>query len=402
MKLSDMKTGYRWFWFFIFVAAAIKFSLFYYIYTVIPLNFREQDSPVYLQGAESIWNFYLHPEQGLEHNNQAMPGYPLFLSLCLYGFKLAIHHVIFIQVFLNFVAAFVVSRIARAMNPDWAPVAAIIVLLDFPLTVYSQLIMTEAVYMVALSCFILFFHRYLVKPSYRRLIFAVMTMVLCVYIRPVTCYLAWPVAAFILWFRPAGSWQKNLVHALLVIFIFYGACLPWQYRNLQRYGDPRMSRIADYTLERHSFFKDTAKMKKISALKNTPDFVYYPFAFLRNARELLLTPGSAKSSTLCMSWMIFGKVFGYLFLFFWVPGFVMGMIRRKNDSRYSFLILIFLYFLFATIGGVGWTVTSRFRISMLPAIAVISTAGWFLIQSWWREKGRILWRDRYRLLKQKV
>jgi len=380
MKTTNVSTGRYWFYFFLLVAAVtFKFSLFFYIVNVIPGAFIEPDSPLYLQAADSIRDFFLHPGHGLTYTSQAMPGYPLILAGCLYGLGLLIHQMIFIQILLNFLTAFVVARIARSINPNWAAVSALIVLLDLPLTVYSQLIMTESVFILVLSCFILCFHRYLIIPSYRRLIFAVFTLVLCVYIRPIVCYLAWPVAAFIICFRCAGHWKKNLAHACLVILIFYGLCLPWQYRNFKRYGDVRMSSIADRTFKLHSFFKDSDE-KKAGIVPKASNYIYYPFAFSRNVLELLTTPGSTKHCR-SISWMTFSKVFGYLLIVFWLPGFLMGLTWGKKDLRYSFLILIFLYFLFATIGAVGWTVTSRYRIAMLPSIAVIATAGWFKIRT---------------------
>jgi len=379
IKIINVSIGRYWFYFFLIVAIVIKFSLFFYIVTVIPVAVIDPDSPVYFQGADSIRAFLLHPQYGLTHNSQACPGYPLILAFFMYGLGFSVLQVVFIQILLNFLTAFVVARIARSINPDWAAISALIVLLDVPLTAYSQLIMTESVFILVLSVFILCFHRYLAIPSYRRLIFAALMLVLCVYIRPIVCYLSWVVAAFIIYFRCAGHWRKNMAHACVLILIFYGLCFPWQYRNFKRYGDARMSSIAEHTFKLHSFFKDSEEKKAWVAPK-APDYLYYPFAFSRNVVELLTTPGNTKP---CRSawWMNFSRVLGYLVIVFWLPGFLMGLTWGQRELRYSFLIWIFLYFLFATIGAVGWTVTSRYRIAMLPSIAVIATAGWFKIRT---------------------
>lgn len=127
--------GRHWFYFFLLVAIVFKFSFFFYMLHVMPQAFIEPDSPVYFQGADAIRSFFSHPENGLTHHTQALPGYPLILAFCLYGLGLSIHQMIFIQVLLNFLTAFVVYRIARSINPPWAPMSALIVLLDLPLTV---------------------------------------------------------------------------------------------------------------------------------------------------------------------------------------------------------------------------------------------------------------------------
>ena len=381
MKTTNLSTSRYWFYFFLLVAITIKFSLFFYIFAVIPQAVIKPDSLLYLQSANSIRDFILHPEHGLIHSMQPMPGYPSVLAFCLYGLGLSIHQMIFIQIILNFLTAFVVARIARSINPNWASVSAILVLLDLPLTIYSQVILTEAVFVLVLSCFILCFHRYLVSPNYRRLILAAFVLALCIYTRPISCYLPWLVAAFIIYSRCGGHWKKNLIHAGLIVLVVYGLCLPWQYRNLKRYGDFRISSIAQSTLKPHSFFKDTKEKKALIAPK-VPDCIFYPFAFWRNLVELLTSPGSI-SHDLSSSWVHLSNVFGYLLVAFWAPGFLMGLIGGQKDPRFSFLIWVFIYFLFVTIGATGWTVTSRFRIAMLPSIAVIATAGWFKIRTLW-------------------
>jgi len=81
IKIINVSIGRYWFYFFLIVAIVIKFSLFFYIVTVIPVAVIDPDSPVYFQGADSIRAFLLHPQYGLTHNSQACPGYPPKLPL---------------------------------------------------------------------------------------------------------------------------------------------------------------------------------------------------------------------------------------------------------------------------------------------------------------------------------
>jgi hypothetical protein len=130
-ETTNVRQGRYWFYFFLIVVIGIKFFFFYTV-TVIPQAVFEPDSSVYLQAADSIRDFFLHPQHGLTHNSYPMPGYPLILAFCLYGLGLSIHQMAFIQILLNFLTAFVVARIARSINPNWAALSALIVLLDLP------------------------------------------------------------------------------------------------------------------------------------------------------------------------------------------------------------------------------------------------------------------------------
>jgi hypothetical protein len=60
-------------------------------------------------------------------------------------------------------------------------------------------------------------------------------------------------------------------------------------------------------------------------------------------------------------------------------------IAGKN-IRYHFLIWLLLYFLVGCVAATGWSVNARFRIAMLPSIAVIASAGWFKISSFWQKR----------------
>jgi len=378
--MNTLTAEQRWFYFCILVAIVIKFSLFFYIVNVIPLAFIDGDTPVYLQGAKAIHDFLINPSHGLMHNSQALPGYPSLLALFLYGFNLSIAQIVFIQIILNFVTVFVVMKIARAINPKLEKLAGIIVLLDLPLTIYSQMIMTEAIFVTVLACVILFFHRYIVNPTYQRLLLAALLLALLLYIRPVSYFLPIFIAAFVLLSGCAGSRKQGLIHVFLILLISYGACMPWQYHNYKRFGNARMSSIGDNTIQVHSFWKDSQE-KKSKYGRHMPDVIYYPFAFSRNVLELLTAPGSV-SPCKSRGWTVFVKIFGYGFVAFWIPGFLVGLFKGPRDLRYWLLIMIMGYFLCVTIMATGWTVTSRFRIAMLPSIAVIAAVGWFKIVSW--------------------
>ena len=66
-------------------------------------------------------------------------------------------------------------------------------------------------------------------------------------------------------------------------------------------------------------------------------------------------------------------------MIFWILGFIIGMIRVKGNIYYQFVLLVCVYFIAASIGGAGLLVGERFRVPMVPFIAVLSAYGWSLI-----------------------
>jgi hypothetical protein len=64
-------------------------------------------------------------------------------------------------------------------------------------------------------------------------------------------------------------------------------------------------------------------------------------------------------------------------LVFWLIGFLKGVSKIKKDDFYlQFLLFVVLYFICASIGGILFGVSSRFRVPLMPFIAILSANGW--------------------------
>jgi len=76
---------------------------------------------------------------------------------------------------------------------------------------------------------------------------------------------------------------------------------------------------------------------------------------------------------------IAGKVFGYLFVALWMVGFLVGIFRMKGNIYFQFLAFLILYFLSVSIVSLGIDAAERFRVPIVPSIAIISSYGWFIL-----------------------
>ena len=71
-----------------------------------------------------------------------------------------------------------------------------------------------------------------------------------------------------------------------------------------------------------------------------------------------------------------GKVLAYPFMVFWMVGFIAGVVKTGRNITYQFLLLIIAYFLLGSAVVVTSAVGDRFRVPVVPCIAMISAYGW--------------------------
>jgi len=63
-------------------------------------------------------------------------------------------------------------------------------------------------------------------------------------------------------------------------------------------------------------------------------------------------------------------------------GFIIGIVKMRDNLYYQFALLVTLYFIAASIGGISLLVGERFRVPMVPFIAVISACGWIKVRDY--------------------
>ena len=61
-------------------------------------------------------------------------------------------------------------------------------------------------------------------------------------------------------------------------------------------------------------------------------------------------------------------------------GFLAGLTKIRGDMLLQFLVLVVGYFIVASVVGSGLDVSARFRVPMMPFVAILSSYGWMTLR----------------------
>ncbi|MBF0505159.1 MAG: glycosyltransferase family 39 protein [Candidatus Omnitrophica bacterium] len=362
------------------VALGIKLVLFLHIAFNDPASIIRPDSDGYLSDAKGWVQYFSTPMAGLKHSLYRTPGYSLFLAIFHFGLNLPLVWIIFLQLVLNILTAVVIFKIVPLADRRIRLLSAAIVLLDLPTTIYSAMILTESLHLFVLSLCLYAFVKYIDQRRIGWLAGAVFFLVASVYIRPVGYFLGFVFAGFVVYLWGIKKVLTGVVHAIVVLVLVYGFLGIWQHHNLKAHGEFTFSSIDRASIGMHGIIGRYAK-ETDPQFKAMPPVIYYIDSVGRNFLNLMTSPGNMKdfhSKVL----RIFGVSFGYLFVVFWWAGCIFAISKGKIDVVGQFLIVVLLYFIAVSLFSTGWHVTPRFRIPMVPALAVLSARGWgYLILS---------------------
>lgn len=364
----------------IVAALAFKLVLFLYIVFVDPASIMQVDSSGYLSDAKAWMQYFGVPSEGLRHSIYRTPGYSLFLAIFHFGLNLPLLGIIFLQIVLNVLTAFVVFKTVSSADRQTGLLSAAIVLLDLPMTIFSTMILTESLHVFVLSLFLYAFVKYI---DNRRLCWLASAAVLlggAVYIRPVGYFLGFALAAFVLYLWGTKKILTGIIHAMFVLMLVYGFLGIWEYHNLKvhrEYGEFTMSTISRSTIRLDGIIGRYAR-ETDPRLRAMPPVLYYVHSVGRNFLNLMTDPGNMKCYH-SKALRNFGAVFGYAFVIFWWTGLIFGMRQCRFDVIRQFFFMVLLYFIAISLVSTGWHVTPRFRIPMVPAIAVLCAQGWMAL-----------------------
>ncbi|MFA5005038.1 MAG: glycosyltransferase family 39 protein [Candidatus Omnitrophota bacterium] len=363
-------------------AVLIKFFLFAFLVFHAPQNRFQNDSADYIESAGVISSqetfARLNADGSLRFDLHRPPGYSFFLAILRGAMKLPFNAVIFIQVLLTLLAAWITYKAAYLIDPAVAFLSAVIVLYDPPVSIYSLIILSETLFFLLLACFMFVFVRYLKDRRIYLVAAAALLLATATYTRAISYYLGMVVAVFIAYanlrLKTAG---RAVTHVLVFLVVFYGLLGIWQSRNYRLTGVKTFASVIQGNPEA---FGLCGNLSRSGGLENdgAKPVVYYSKIASRCLLSLLTRPGQFKyfkSSILSAV----GKIFAYPWMIFWILGFIIGMIRVKGNIYYQFMLLVCAYFIAASIGGAGLLVGERFRVPMVPFIAVLSAYGWSLI-----------------------
>ena len=368
----------RFFFSIVILAIIIKLSLFAFTATTAPQGKLLPDSHGYLRLSAMLASKGVFAAQdgsgNLSYETFRTPGYPLFLAIFHDLMKIPLDGIILIQIAMTLLAAFITYKTALEIEPKIAFLSAAIILLDPPITLFSLTILTESLFLLLISVFMLFFVLYLKGKKTGYLVLSALFLAAAAYVRPIAYYLGFALPFFIIYADRRENFWKSLKHALIFIAVVYFIIGLWQVRNYIRCHDIVFCASDQHNLSNVGLFKSYSRNTDPYTQGMAP-LPYYINVSLRSMVSLMTRPGNFKYFQ-CEALTIGGLILGYPWMVFWLSGFIIGAIRMRRSIYIRFMLFVALYFIVASVVGQMWVMGDKLRVSMMPFIAIISAYGW--------------------------
>ncbi len=362
----------------VILAVVIKLSLFLFAAIHAPQGKLLPDSYGYLKLANTLATkgvFATQNENGvLSYEIFRTPGYPLFLAILNSILKVPLNGIILLQIAMTLAAAFITYKTALEIDERIALLSMVVILFDPPITIFSLTILTESLFLVLISFFMLNFTLYLKHKSTGFLIMSALILAVTTYVRPVSYYLGFAVFFFILYANKGKDLVRYLKHAVIFLLLVYSIIGLWQVRNYVRCHNAAFCSAEQSNMATAGLFKSYTRNTD-SYTKGMAPLPYYINVSFRSLLSVMTKPGHFKyfkSEILSVA----GYIFGYPWMAFWLSGFIIGAIRMKRNIYIQFMLFVALYFITVSVGAQMWIMGDKLRVSMMPFIAIISAYGW--------------------------
>jgi hypothetical protein len=195
-------------------------------------------------------------------------------------------------------------------------------------------------------------------------------------VRPIGYFLAIPVAAFMVYAQSSLGLKRALKHSVVFLVLVYSLLGAWQLRNYYCCRESSFSPVVSSNFEQRGILRSVAREGNLFS-----QTVAVVKVGLRGFFSIMTDPGSLKYFNNKLLTQV-GKGLFYPWMFFWFMGFLVGCASLGKDVRYQFLFLVILYFIGATILNIDFIADERFRVPVMPAIAILSAYGWSRIMPW--------------------
>ena len=309
------------------------------------------------------------------------PGYPLFLAFFHVVWGIPLNGILFLQIALTMLAAFITYLAAIRIDPRLGLLSAAIILFDPTITVFSLLLLTESLFLLFLSLFLWSFIIYLQRKRMKWIVLAAVLVVMATFTRPINFYLGGAVGILIFYAQlRSKDFKKAFVHTISFCVIVYSCLYAWQYRNYIRSGYNTFSSV---TLTVTNANLGDGLYKSYTRNHDTPTQVLTPITYYINAGvssflSLMTRPSSFKYFK-SYALKVVGKVLEYPWIAFWILGLITGLTQIRGNIFLQGIVLVILYFIVVSVMGAGFGTSARFRVPMMPFIAILSSWGWLKI-----------------------
>ena len=368
------------------ISLLIKFALFAYLAANVPSAKFMPDTPTYIDPGINLIEkgvFGTYDGKGnLKYEILRTPGYPVFIAFLHKVLKLSFSWIVIAQILLITMAGYVIYKAAYELDKNIALLAAFIFLFDLPVTISALMLLTEALYTVFMAFFTFFFLKYLKEYKIGSLLLATVILVIATYVRPVSYYLGICLAGGIIFALSRIDKKKAIVHALILLLVFYSLIGLWNYRNYTKSGNADFTTIDDHDLRGMGLTHKYERAGGFEKTKMNP-LQYYANHTARSTIQFFTIPGTLKYLR-SRPLKIASKIYGYPWVVFWLIGVFFA---EYNKLSYRFLLLTVLYFAAASIVVTGLCVGSRFRAPVMPLLSILSASGWLRIFNYIRAPG---------------
>lgn len=385
------------------VAILIKVFLLYYSVVRVPEAKLVRDSYIYLNAGEAIVSAgefaSRGPDGALQSDFFIAPGYPFFLVVFHWLLGIPLAGVILIQVILTVLAAFIAYKTAMEIDHRLGFLSLAILLYSPAITMFSLLILTESLFLVFITLFMFYFVKYLKTGRVKFVVLAGLMFAAAVYVRPGPYLLGIAIAAFVIYANVTHRMKTAVFHAFILLAVIYGLLGLWQIRNYLVFHKAVFSSIISMDVVTGGAFEGlihSYSRNRDPFTQGAPPILYYINVTWRCALSLFTRPGTFKYLHSPLLALI-GKIFSYVVMVFWMGGFLYGITKIRRNIYYQFLLLIIICFACGTIIVEMWNVGERYRVPMMPFIAIISAYGWaslFSVKPWSKDQGFFLSRRR--------
>lgn len=349
------------------------------------------------------------------------PGYPLLLIPgLLVGNVESV--TIFIQIILDCFTVYLIYKIALLLfkRDKIAIICALLYAIEPVPILRATLLMSETLYTTLLTLFLKLLLEYFENKSLKHLVFAAITLVASIYVRPVGYYLPFLITAILLiWNLTKMQERKFLIIYTCIFFVVaMGSIGIWQIRNYVQAGYSGFAAVSDYNLYCYNGASLIAYQKRIEfedsheqlgCTQHEKYFMLHPEQRQWSQAQIYRYMGKEGKKMIVSQPLTYSMIHlkGMLATLIQTPAnryilLLMGLLDRnfipvqKNLDQYSSIVfwtnlnlslLLGVYLL-----GAATALLSKRFLNNMPMITLVSVAVYFLTVS-----GGIVGSHRFRL-----
>jgi 4-amino-4-deoxy-L-arabinose transferase-like glycosyltransferase len=437
------------------IAFLIRFVYFIAIAILNPDGFYMYDSYGYWQIAFNVKEYGIFSQSydlPIEPDYYRTPLYPLFILLAE-SIQIETYPIIILQIILGVATCYYTYKLAKLItkNKFIASIAALFIAVDVPSIVMNNIVMTETLFSFLLILSVYTFVSYLKNNSIKLLALTALFCGLTILCRPIAFFIPLFFSAFLLYFfRKEKLKSISKIGILLLISVL--TISPWLIRNKNTFNHYFMSVIREHDMQNYqaaaiygelnnkslpesqsilrwktfkAFEGDANKQPYEYARFIEDDAMQIAFAnpgillkhhaiqfvhfFLKPCRayiDIQLGHWGRGYNTIPKDYPIFKYLFEHnskltisivffqLFvLLIMYLSLVFGFIYFKQEKNMLYFFVIgLLVFCFANL-TLPYVTESRFRMPVVPYLAIISAAGIYFVKEKWKN---------FRLMKKQI